>query len=103
MTQIFRAVSILPDPPFFPFALLQKGTNQVSLSGTSRPLAPLIAPYDRYGFSSYMLVHPAELVLEILKTQSDLTITPDEFVNMLVFTGHWVMCQWPQNLFSLIW
>ncbi len=50
-----------------------------------------------------MLVHPAELVLEILKTQSDLTITPDEFVNMLVFTGHWVMCQWPQNLFSLIW
>jgi hypothetical protein len=40
-----------------------------------------------------MLVRPAELVLEIPKVQSDLTITPNVFVNTLVFTGHWVTCQ----------
>jgi hypothetical protein len=45
MTQIFHAVSILPDPPFFPF-VLKKGTDKVSLSDASRRPAPptLVAP-----------------------------------------------------------
>jgi hypothetical protein len=46
MTQIFHAISILPYPPFFPFASLNNGANQVSLSGASHPPAPptLVAP-----------------------------------------------------------
>jgi hypothetical protein len=40
MTQIFHAIGILPDPPFFPF-VLKKGANQVGISDASRPLAPL--------------------------------------------------------------
>jgi hypothetical protein len=85
------------------------GTTTTTATVTTTSLALALALsfplafYGRYGYSSYMLVRPAELVSEIPKVQSDLTMTPDEFVNMLVFNGHWVTCQWPQNHFSLFW
>jgi hypothetical protein len=32
-----------------------------------------------------------------------LAATLDLISVQCVFTGHWVTCKWPQNLFSLIW